>query len=103
VAKWGNETLTPQQVARRQKRASIYAKTGAVLGLGALGSKAGAAGVRRFVRPATQGAELADKLERHTSTVLAGGAGLSAISGFNSAKLSRNAALREQQKTGAGQ
>jgi len=97
-----NTLLTPQQVSRRQKRASIYSKVGATLGLAALGSKAGAAGVRRFATDAEKGANIADQLERHTSTVLAGGAGLSAISGFNSARLSRNSALQEQQQQKVG-
>ena len=90
--------LTPQQLHRRQKHAAFYSTAGAMLGLGAIGSKAGAAGVRRFVQPAKRGAELADRLERHTSTALAGGAGLSVLSGFNSAKLSRSAAAQERQQ-----
>jgi hypothetical protein len=45
--------------------------------------------VRRSLRPAERATALADKLERHTSTALAAGAGLGAVGGFNQAAISR--------------
>ena len=85
-------TLTPTQLKQRRRlQAGIYT-AGAGLGLTALGSKAGAASMRRFVKPVERGEALADKLEHHTSTALAGGAGLGAVSGINQAKISRTEA-----------
>jgi len=99
VAKGEGGILTPDQLRRRQRRQALYYKTGATLGLAALGSKVGGASARKFIQPAEKGARIADELERHTTTLLTGGAGLGAISGFNQAKISRTEAA--QRKVGA--
>ena len=92
--------LNPGQLRRRQRLQGHYASAGATLGLVALGAKGGAAGARRWIEPAESGARIADNLERHTTTALTAGAGLGALAGFNSARISRSEAAATRAKAG---
>ncbi len=80
---------TRAQLDRRRRLQAGLLTAGGSVGLAALGTKTGGAIIRRSLKPAKRAAALADKLETHTSTALAGGAGIGAAAAFNQASISR--------------
>lgn len=85
--------ISDRQLRHRKNVQAGLSTATATIGIAALGSKSGAALLRR--RGSLRAAQ---KLESHTTGLLTGGAGLGGVAGFNSASISRAEAKRPTYK-----
>lgn len=93
-----------QQMARRKKLQEITSASTAALGLTALATKGGSAGIRQVVARSPKAAKyallpkIADKADKATVPLLTTSAGIGGIGGFNFASIQREEARREQEQ-----